>query len=106
MIRLAYFATVAVALAFALAAPASAVQKKKAVACENSAFPGGGCPSGQFCQAPAGQCFITFFGGTCTLVPQVCLNNLQPVCGCDGKTYRNDCKRRQAKVSKIKDSAC
>ena len=107
MTRLMYFATLLVALAFLLPMPASAVLKKQAIACDVNAFPGAGCPKGQFCQAPTGQCFpITPFGGTCTLVPQVCLNNVKEVCGCDGNTYRNDCKRRQARVSKVKDGKC
>jgi hypothetical protein len=105
--RLLHFATLTVALAFMLPMPASAVLQKKAVACEVSAFPGAGCGAGQICQAPTGQCFIfPPLGGTCTLVPQVCLNNVRQVCGCDGNSYSNDCKRRQARVSKVKEGRC
>jgi hypothetical protein len=96
---------VTLALMFA-AAPASAVQKKSPQPCDNSAFPGSSCRASEFCQGPTGQCFIAFLSGTCTTVPQVCLNNVQRVCGCDGKTYSNDCKRRQARVTKVKDGAC
>ena len=99
-----HLATLVVALAFMLAAPASAVQKRVGKACDNTAF-GGGCGAGRFCQL--GQCFSPApLSGTCTVIPQVCLNNLRPVCGCDGITYRNDCRRRQARVSKAKDGNC
>ena len=106
MTRLLHFATLAVALAFMLPMPASAVLKKKVIACDTNTAPGGGCPTGQFCQATAGCLLIVPGSGTCTLVPQVCLNNVREVCGCDGNTYRNDCKRRQARVSKAKDGKC
>ena len=100
-------AALLVPLALLLAAPASAVQKKPATCGGFGIPPGsGGCSAG-FCQAPAGQCIIlTIGGGTCTLVPQTCVGVVKQVCGCDFKTYKNDCARRQARVSKFKDGAC
>jgi hypothetical protein len=44
--------------------------------------------------------------GTCVRAPDVCAQIFLPVCGCNGKTYGNDCQRRAAKVSKAHDGAC
>jgi hypothetical protein len=57
------------------------------------------CDSGLWCQFKTGTCGAFDVQGTCAKVPEVCAQIVKPVCGCDGKTYANDCLRRMAKVS-------
>lgn len=69
----------------------------------------GSCPKGQYCLfAPEADCGRSDAGGTCTNLPQstACTTIYAPVCGCDGKTYGNDCSARQAGVSIDHDGAC
>ena len=66
------------------------------------------CPSGKFCdlESKCGQ--IADASGTCMLTgPGLgCTADVNPVCGCDGKTYSNDCMRAIAGVLKASDGAC
>jgi hypothetical protein len=64
------------------------------------------CNHGLFCQRQAGRCFIADISGTCARIPRFCPHIFLPVCGCDGKTYPNDCERLRAKVSKNHDGRC
>lgn len=58
------------------------------------------CPNGQFCQFQTGHCTGVGQPGTCTRKPRACpMMIVRPECGCDGKTYSNDCRRQQAGVS-------
>ena len=64
------------------------------------------CNAGLFCQFKTGSCGMFDFTGTCTRAPRFCIRIFRPVCGCDGKTYGNDCDRQAAMVSKRHDGKC
>jgi|SRR5437867_1058055 Kazal-type serine protease inhibitor-like protein len=66
------------------------------------------CDKGLFCELPTGSCFFPIGLGVCTKRPGACarIRDFRPVCGCDGKTYPNDCVRRMRGVSKSHDGAC
>ena len=56
------------------------------------------CHAGLFCQFKAGTCGFFDVNRTCTKKPRFCSRIFRPVCGCDGKTYGNDCSRQSAGV--------
>ena len=69
-------------------------------------FPGLQCDAGLFYQKRAGTCAVIDMAGRCVRVPQVCPRYYRPVCGCDNKTYGNDCERQMAMVSKAHNGKC
>lgn len=65
------------------------------------------CADDSFCNFPtAASCGSGDQTGTCVAKPQACDEVYKPVCGCDDKTYGNDCEAAMAGVSVAKTGEC
>jgi hypothetical protein len=69
-------------------------------------FAGIRCDKGLWCEHKPGSCRVADASGKCVKVPQLCPKIYKPVCGCNNRTYGNDCMRRAAKVQKKHDGPC
>ncbi|MEC8894707.1 MAG: Kazal-type serine protease inhibitor family protein, partial [Planctomycetota bacterium] len=86
------------------------VQKAHNGACDEKqrcgGFAGWLCDEGQYCDMPEDTCGFADMIGECVTLPEACPEIWDPVCGCDGVTYSNDCDRIRSRVPKAHDGAC
>ena len=66
-----------------------------------------GIPCGGFCKLPVGGCCCDFMG-VCVVAPSpsTCPSDWDPVCGCDGITYTNECWSDAASMSLNNRGTC
>lgn len=63
------------------------------------------CPTGYFCDQPK-HCGATDIPGVCKQKTQTCTMDYTPVCGCDNKTYSNECVAHGSGISVKSTGEC
>ena len=63
-------------------------------------------PEGQYCKRADGTCNVADEAGVCAVMPEICTDELEPVCACDRVTYSNACMAAAAGVNTESVGAC
>jgi len=84
--------------------PAGTVPAKEGEPC--GTIQGIPCAEGLWCDPREGMCNGRDLDGVCVKPADTCSDELKPVCGCDRRTYGNDCKRIQAQVQLDHSGEC
>jgi len=64
------------------------------------------CSAEQYCEFQGDGCDWADAQGICEARPEVCPDNVDPVCGCDGRTYSNLCTAQQSGVDAAYAGPC
>ena len=65
------------------------------------------CPFTDYCAYPLeSHCGNADGVGTCLVRPSGCTDDVNPVCGCDGNTYTNECEANAAGFAVYSFGAC
>jgi hypothetical protein len=85
-------------------AAAKSYSKPKGAMCGGIA--GLKCPEGEVCRFPINKCNVADLSGNCVKVKSPCPKGGAKVCGCDDKTYANECELLTAGVHEAHKGAC
>jgi hypothetical protein len=99
-------ATVLLILAFSANGAEAAGKRQRGEGEMCGGIAGFRCAEGLWCDPEPGNCGHPDWAGRCVQAPEVCPYIYRPVCGCDGKTYGNDCIRRSERAAKRHDGPC
>lgn len=70
-------------------------------------FAGAACGDGEYCRYTVAEaCGVGDVQGVCAKKPTICNMMFIPVCGCDGKTFPNECSAAANGVSVAYVGAC